>query len=221
MSTPSPSPDGRGRRSGVTRERLLDAAAWLLCRKGFSGATLDAIGTRARANKALVAYHFGSKTGLYRAAVARPLDELLAELARIPADQTPDRRLRLFVEAFASVCRRHRLLASFILQEPVAASSEVGAAVRSRMKEIYSSLADVMASGQRQGVFKETNPLVVHMCIVGSLSFYYASEAVLEKAVKDGLLQQGCVVGSSDYTDGLIELLLDGLCDRAKKRKKG
>lgn len=49
------------------RQRILDAAAAEFSRKGFSATRIDAIAKRADANKQLIYYYFGSKSGLYEA----------------------------------------------------------------------------------------------------------------------------------------------------------
>lgn len=48
-----------------TRRRLLEAALVVFADKGFSGAGIREIAERAKANSAMVQYHFGSKEGIY------------------------------------------------------------------------------------------------------------------------------------------------------------
>jgi AcrR family transcriptional regulator len=61
-----------------TRTRLLEAAIVCFAEKGFDAAGIREIALKAKANSALVQYHFGGKNGLYAAALrhifsARPL----------------------------------------------------------------------------------------------------------------------------------------------------
>ena len=48
-----------------SRIRLLEAAIFCFAEKGFDGTGIRDIALRAKANSALVQYHFGGKTGLY------------------------------------------------------------------------------------------------------------------------------------------------------------
>ena len=48
-----------------TRRRLLEAALVVFADKGFSGAGIREIAERAKANSAMVQYHFGGKEGIY------------------------------------------------------------------------------------------------------------------------------------------------------------
>jgi TetR/AcrR family transcriptional regulator, regulator of cefoperazone and chloramphenicol sensitivity len=52
-----------------SRTRLLEAAILCFAEKGFDGTGIREIAHRAKANSALVQYHFGGKTGLYAEAL--------------------------------------------------------------------------------------------------------------------------------------------------------
>jgi len=52
-----------------TRTRLLEAAIFCFAEHGFDGTGIREIAQRAKANSALVQYHFGGKTGLYTEAL--------------------------------------------------------------------------------------------------------------------------------------------------------
>lgn len=62
MSQPEPEPS--------SRLRLIEAAILCFAEKGFDATGIREIALRAKANSALVQYHFGGKTGLYGAALS-------------------------------------------------------------------------------------------------------------------------------------------------------
>lgn len=64
-------------RSAETRARLIVAARQVFASQGFAGASIRAIADSAGVNLSLIYRYFGSKTGLYRAAVLDPLQEFL------------------------------------------------------------------------------------------------------------------------------------------------
>jgi AcrR family transcriptional regulator len=89
---------GRGRRPGNpdTQEAIRRAARDRFLRDGYAGVTLRSIATDAGVDVALVSYYFGSKQGLFGAAMAlpaNPADLLEAELAGDPST-LPERLLR-------------------------------------------------------------------------------------------------------------------------------
>src|SRR6185295_6636264 len=55
-----------GRPATVSPDQILAAAAVEFAARGYSGARVDRIARRARVNKAMIYYHFGSKQALYR-----------------------------------------------------------------------------------------------------------------------------------------------------------
>lgn len=63
----APSPEERQRDPERTREKILDAAVQVFSARGFAGARVAEIATRAGVNKQLIAYYFGGKEGLYQA----------------------------------------------------------------------------------------------------------------------------------------------------------
>ena len=71
-----------------SRDLLLDAAQLLFAERGFDRTTVREIGERAGVDPALIARHFGSKAGLYLAALRAELGD------EVPADLLEPGRLR-------------------------------------------------------------------------------------------------------------------------------
>jgi AcrR family transcriptional regulator len=80
-----------GRRPGEsgTREAILAAARRAFADRGHRGATIRAIAGEAGVDPALVLHYFGSKDGLFAAAMAPPIDpaRAVAAVTEGPADQ--------------------------------------------------------------------------------------------------------------------------------------
>jgi AcrR family transcriptional regulator len=118
----------RSARRAQTRARLLQAAAQVYARRGFSGATLDEVAREAGFTKGAVYDHFGSKENLLLALVEEHLAGQMAEqiglfdrarttwerpvvgsdhwMARLEEDPDP---FRLFVELWIHAQRDERL----------------------------------------------------------------------------------------------------------------
>ena len=108
VSEPRRSPRGSDRKRDVerTRERILDAALVEFGDRGFAGARISAIASRAGVNEQLISYYFDSKKGLYRTLQNRwqltsndasrpelPLGDVVAEFLRLNAEQRSFARL--------------------------------------------------------------------------------------------------------------------------------
>lgn len=62
------------------REQLLDVGRTLFAERGYDGASIEEIATRAGVSKPLVYEHFGGKEGLYAVVVDREMEELLRRI---------------------------------------------------------------------------------------------------------------------------------------------
>jgi AcrR family transcriptional regulator len=76
---------GAGQRGEDTRRRILETALTLFAAEGFDGASTRAIATRAGVNLPAIQYYFGSKEGLYHAAIAHIGEQASQAIAPITA----------------------------------------------------------------------------------------------------------------------------------------
>jgi AcrR family transcriptional regulator len=88
-----------------TREKILDAASRLFAASDSRGASLRAIAREAGVNSALIHYHFGSREGLFEAAILRALtpiqdrrSQMITSLQQPGTPLSPHDLARLFVE---------------------------------------------------------------------------------------------------------------------------
>ncbi len=112
----------RTKRAGAdaTRERILAAALDLFSERSFEGASTRLIAERAGVQQPLLAYHFGSKEELWRAAVGQLFDDLTQSLGeRIfglrGVEQTAV--AKLVVADFVRFSAAHPQLHRIIMQE--------------------------------------------------------------------------------------------------------
>jgi len=108
-------PRGAGRRPGEsgTREAILDAARAAFAEAGYDRATLRGIAATAAVDPALVLHYFGSKEGLFEAALELPVRpaDVFARAAAAGPDQLGATIVRSFLEAWEPPETRVRLLA--------------------------------------------------------------------------------------------------------------
>jgi AcrR family transcriptional regulator len=97
-------PRGRGRPPGRTRTRedILEVARRRFFAEGYEGVSLRSIADEAGVDVALIGYHFGSKKGLFGAAVALTANpaELLARELKGPLNSLPERVVRTVMAAW-------------------------------------------------------------------------------------------------------------------------
>ena len=98
---------GRGRRPGDshTREAILTAAAERFTEQGFRDTTMRSVATAAGVDPALVHHFFGSKQGLFVAAMDFPIDpsQVVAGLIEPGVDGLGERVVRTLLGIFAEL----------------------------------------------------------------------------------------------------------------------
>ena len=99
--------DGRSAKSAATRERILDAAAHVLSRKGYSATRLGDVADQAQLQAPAIYYYFDSREELIEEVMTvgiqrlrRHVEEVLEEL---PDDATPLERISVAVEAHLQI----------------------------------------------------------------------------------------------------------------------
>lgn len=94
--------DGALRKSDVTRQRILDAAARVFSEQGYSGTRLTDIAARAGMKAGSLYYHFDSRETLIDAVMQvgtrRTHTAALEKLRALPANTPPLRKLEILIE---------------------------------------------------------------------------------------------------------------------------
>lgn len=95
-----------GRRTGHpdTRQEVLQAARTLFAQRGFTGTSIRGVASAAGVDPSLVHHYFGTKEGLFRAALEMPLDpeSLIERIVAGGREQAPRRLVETFVAVWDS-----------------------------------------------------------------------------------------------------------------------
>jgi len=104
-----------GRRPGAsgTREAILDAARERFAERGLAGTSVRAVAARAGVDPALVHHYFGTKGGLFAAAMELPFDPgaVVPALVEPGLDGLGERLVRFFLRVWDEPAPRARLQA--------------------------------------------------------------------------------------------------------------
>lgn len=196
-----------------TTKQIVSAAADVFSEVGFAGARVDAIAARAQVNKATIYYHIGDKKALY----AEVLHNLFSNLAnRISQEikdfQTPEEKLKTFIQNFAVMLDQHPHLPSIMMREIASGGQDLPDIVVQDMAKLFSIMREILKEGMNEDVFKPVTPFVVHMMVVGSTVFYKASGSVRTQhsAIPETLRQMDTNV-SGKIADEIEALILEAV----------
>jgi len=161
-----------------TREAILKAAQHEFAAKGLSGARVDAIARRARANKRMIYHYFGNKEGLYLAALEHVYEGLRGTEQTLDlAHLEPEEGIRRLIEFNFDYCRRHPELISLLNTENLHRARYLRRSkkVRKLHSPFIRTVGDILARGVAKGVFRGGLDPVDLYITIAALSYFYLS----------------------------------------------
>lgn len=161
-----------------TRAAVLAAATREFADSGFGGARIELVAKRARVNKQLIYYYFGSKEALYVAVLEEAYTRLRASEAALdvgaldPVEGITE--LALFNWRYH---RQHPELISLVRTENLHKAKYLKRSekVRSLNSPLIATLDSLLRRGAEQGVFRGGVDAVQTYVTIAALSFYYLS----------------------------------------------
>jgi AcrR family transcriptional regulator len=209
-------PSSRSRLS--TRDAILAAAQHEFAAKGLSGARVNAISSRARANKRLIYYYFGSKDGLYLAVLERVYEGLRGAERKLNLDHLePETAIRRLIEFNFDYCRKHPELISLINNENLhqARHLKKSAKVRELHSPFVRTIDDILRRGVAKGVFRPgLDPVDVYITIAAIGFFYLSNNWTLSAIFARNLSARPAIEKRKKHN---IDMMLHAL--RAKARR--
>jgi TetR/AcrR family transcriptional regulator len=161
-----------------TRSAILAAAQAEFAANGLSGARVDTIARRARANKRMIYHYFGNKTGLYLAALERVYEELRGTERTLDlAHLAPAAAIRRLIEFTFDYSHAHPEMISLINNENLFRAQHLR---RSRkVRELHSPFVQlidgILRRGVKAGAFRAGLDAVELYITIASLSYFYLS----------------------------------------------
>jgi TetR/AcrR family transcriptional regulator len=166
-----------------TREAILKAAQDEFAEKGLSGGRVNIIARKSGANKRMIYHYFGSKEGLYLAALERVYDGLRGEERTMHLDHlAPEMAIRRLVEFNFDYSHAHPEMISLINNENLHRARHLRKS--KKVKELHSPfvrlIADILRRGVAAGVFRRgLDPVDVYVTIAAVGYFYLSNNWTL------------------------------------------
>jgi TetR/AcrR family transcriptional regulator len=170
-----------------TVSRIMQAAITHFSRKGFGGARIDEIAKEAGVNKAAIYYHIGDKGALYEKVVEQVLGGMADRLTdNIKEAQTDSERIRVFIVTLARNISENEHIAPLILREIAEGGAALPDKVMLQMVRIFGALFCILDEASAQGRYREVNPLIIHLLILGGLAAFTAGQGMRESIASLG-----------------------------------
>lgn len=169
-------------RNDETVSAIIKAAAESFAEDGFVGARVDDIARRARINKALLYYYVGDKAALYEQVLLQAFRQasLLIEQA-VDTTATAEEQLRAAIGAFALTAATNPPFPRLMMREITAGGSNLPEPVLKGMANILGTICRILAQGSADGSFRNVDPLITHIQIIGSILFLSTAEKTVRR----------------------------------------
>jgi len=170
----------RKRSAADSHAAIFAAAAEEFAERGFDGAGVDRIAARAKVNKAMLYYHFGSKRHLYLE-ILRHMFGAVGVRARAIADGpgTAPEKTDAWIAAIVEEGARRPWFPSMMLRELASGAPRFDPETFAMMNAVYAAVRVIILQGQREGRFRVVDPLLVHLTIMPAVLIFFARQRAL------------------------------------------
>lgn len=164
---------GRAEQRDATRATVLAAAIDLFAARGFDGASLPVIASESGTPVPLIVYHFGSKDGLWRAAVDEIYGRVHAHVATFApaiAAASGIEWFRLSIKAHVSALSAHPQYMRILFQEGTQDSSRLTWLVDQHQSVLNAEYMQMIMRAQNEGLLPPMDPGYAKFVLSGALS---------------------------------------------------
>jgi AcrR family transcriptional regulator len=181
----------RPRRIGADpREAILRIAREEFAARGFAAARVETLARRARVNKALIYYYFGSKLGLYRHVVRLGVAQFVARMrAIVDADLSATEKVQQWIDQLAAHFIEEPSLPRVMLREVADGGSHLDADTLRDLTSILPLLHQIVRQGQDEGAFDAVDPIALHFVLMGSTLLFTTNGPIRKRVRQLGYAQ--------------------------------
>jgi len=191
-----------------TREAILVAAQDEFAAKGLAGGRVNVIARNSGANKRMIYHYFGSKNGLYLAALERVYEGLRGEERTLHLDHlAPEVAIRRLVEFNFDYSRAHPELISLINNENLHRARHLRKSkkVRDLHSPFVKLIRDILKRGVAKGVFRRgLDPVDVYITIAAVGYFFLSNNWTLSAIFGRNLAAEQAVRGRRRHNVDMI-----------------
>jgi TetR/AcrR family transcriptional regulator len=205
----------RAKQGAVGREAIVASARKLLDKLPPHKATISSIARSAGVDPALVRYYFSSREELLLAVI----EDILANwtYTHPPVSAGPAAKLAGIVRDMLDFALNVRSMQRLMIDECAGAKS---AEVRRRVREMnagtlsrYALLLHSESHSGKKSDVSATDPLFMHVAIIGMCEFFAAAQPMIRPLVPDSIDSDEL---TTRYKDFIERLVLDGLRSRVE-----
>lgn len=163
-------------------KKILKAAMEVFSESGYSGARVDEIARRAGVNKAMIYYRIGDKKTLYTLVIRSLFGDIASAIQEnISENADSEEKLKLYIRGLARTIVEQPYLPGIMMRELASGGSNINEVVAKDFASILAIPGGILSDGIKKGIFIKTDPLIIHMMVVGFMMFFRSTHPLREK----------------------------------------
>jgi AcrR family transcriptional regulator len=175
--TPQPQTPPRSR-----REEILDEATQLFAERGYEGTSMADLAEKVGLRKASLFHHFASKEVLYAAVLARLVERVGSEIAKVATlPGSFAERLDLLSDAITNVLGDHPFAARLVIREVMDWGPVVREGLAEQILTTLNASEEFIRAGQEAGVFAKIEVKQLMVTLMGVHFMPFAVGNIVER----------------------------------------
>jgi TetR/AcrR family transcriptional regulator len=163
----------------VSPARILEIAALEFAERGYAGARVDRIARRARVNKAMLYYHFGSKQALYRALLRQVFTSAAARLREIAGREAgAGQKLHDAIGEIAAFVREHAFFPAIMLREVAEGGAHLDRKTLAALASVPRAVESIVEQGIRVGTLRPVHPVAAYLMMLAPIVMFMAAASI-------------------------------------------
>ena len=210
MGSESLSAPPKSRDAARTRQALIKSGEQLFSEFGYNRATIEAIAAEAGVNKAMIAYYFGDKAGLYAAVLNDVVSAFVDRMKGRVTGGDPTDCLRTYIGILAETIIERPSYPTMIVREYLDGHMQEREQPARLISEFFKNTQRIYNAGVERGQFIKTDPHMLHLHIVGAIIYFTITRGYRE-SMRDKSYWPLNVPDAEDFIEHLKTVVLDGL----------
>ncbi|ADV45835.1 TetR/AcrR family transcriptional regulator [Nitratifractor salsuginis] len=166
------------------KDRIVDAAARLFARHGYSKTVLEDVAGACGITKPAIYYHFKDKQALYEAVLCQRFALIARKIDEETRKEDPLRALEAYVETFGYYLIEDPHFGTIFARELADGARDLPERCIKNLSQILKRLDEILQEGRERKLFHEENPFMIQLMIVSTLSNYQSTYELREKVLR-------------------------------------
>ncbi|BBO86054.1 TetR/AcrR family transcriptional regulator [Desulfosarcina ovata] len=201
-----------------SKTRILNAAVHIFAKKGFHGARMEDIGTKAKINKAMVYYYYSNKENLFQEALNMIVRRIYSEIISGIRDSDTQKEdptqilvkfVRLHFSAFSKSKEWSKLFMEVLNNHPEYLRAAFLNAFETEKISEHELIEQTYQKGVAQGIFRNIDFKQVFISILGMNVVYFLAHPIAEFILDLSIQDEKAFLKTRE--DSIVDLLLHGI----------